>query len=81
MGRPIEFAHLRTAANSGTGLKPSDAEGISLCLMHHKRAHVKGHDTMAQENGTTFEWLQERAREFARRSPDKALQKMLRTVE
>jgi hypothetical protein len=30
-GQPIEFAHLRTAANSGIGCKPSDHFGISLC--------------------------------------------------
>src|SRR5205085_3708201 len=28
---PIEFAHLRSAANTGTGLKPHDAFGVSLC--------------------------------------------------
>ena len=28
---PIEFAHLRSAANAGTALKPHDAFGVSLC--------------------------------------------------
>jgi hypothetical protein len=75
---PIEFAHLRTAANSGMGLKPPDSEGISLCRAHHARAHQIGHDTMARENGMTLDQLHKIAAEFAARTPDRALREMLR---
>lgn len=75
---PIEFAHLRTAANSGTGLKPADWHGISLCQEHHKRGHDAGHDTMARENGMTLEQLHAIAAEFARRTPDRAMRESLR---
>lgn len=78
---PIEFAHLRTAANSGMGYKPSDIFGISLCRDHHKRAHDVGHDTMARENGTTLEALFKIAAEFTKRSPDKALREALALVD
>jgi hypothetical protein len=44
-GEPIEFAHLRTAANSGKDIKPHDWHGIGLCRDHHRRAHLIGHDT------------------------------------
>lgn len=72
-GYPIEFAHLRTAANSGVGMKPADWYGISLCERHHRIAHERGHDTMARENGTTLEKLFEIAAEFAQKSPDRAM--------
>lgn len=79
-GCPVEFAHLRTAANSGTGYKPSDAFGIPLCREHHRRAHDIGHDTMARENGTTLEALFKMAAEFARQTTDKALRESLALV-
>ena len=43
----IEFAHLRSAANAGTAIKPHDSFGISLCAAHHAEAHRIGHDTAA----------------------------------
>ena len=79
-GGPIEFAHLRTAANSGTGLKPSDLNGLSLCRTHHRIGHEIGHDAMARENGMTLEQLHKIAFEFARRSPDRKLREALRLV-
>lgn len=78
---PIEFAHLRTAANSGTGLKPSDAFGLSLCREHHRRGHDIGHDAMARENGMTLDELHKIAAEFTKRTTDKALREALKLVD
>lgn len=73
----IEFAHLRSAANAGMGLKPADWFGVSLCGCfiadgrmregHHAEAHRIGHDTFAAKYGIDLWAL---AREFARSSPD-----------
>lgn len=35
----IECAHVRNAANSGTGIKPSDAYTVSLCRDCHAESH------------------------------------------
>ena len=80
IGTPIEFAHLRTAANSGMGLKPSDAFGISLCRTHHAEGHQLGHETMARNNGTTLEKLFAIAAVFAQRSPDRALREAMKEI-
>src|SRR5579864_4203134 len=76
--RDIEFMHLRSAANSGTGLKPSSADGVSGCREHHAEAHRIGHDTFARKYGINLWAL---AAEFARRSPDRALREALRGVQ
>ena len=75
--QPIDFAHLRTAANSGAGRKPKDSFGISLCRYHHTRAHSIGHDAVARENGTTLEAWFNLATEFATRTTDRALREAL----
>jgi hypothetical protein len=36
---PVEFAHQRTAANSGKSDKPHAAYGIPLCRDHHVEQH------------------------------------------
>ena len=41
----IECAHVRTADNSGTGYKPSDAFTLSLCQSCHRQSHTQGTDT------------------------------------
>ena len=41
--QPSEACHIRTAANSGVGLKPGDNEVISGCNSCHRLAHQKGH--------------------------------------
>lgn len=74
---PIEFAHLRTAANSGMGLKPPDWFGVSLCQDHHRRAHDAGHETMARENGMTLDRLFQIAAEFARQTTDKHMKEAM----
>lgn len=66
IGLPIEFAHIRTAANSGVGLKPHDAFGISWCRACHSEAHQVGHETFAKQHKMNLFAL---AKEFALRSP------------
>lgn len=39
---PSEAAHIRTAANSGTGLKPPDWHVVPLCSQHHRIQHQIG---------------------------------------
>ena len=72
---PIEFAHVRTAANAGKSLKPHDAHGISLCHAHHAEQHTKGHITFQKKYGIDMEQL---AAEFARKSPDLAMKDSLK---
>lgn len=63
---PIEFAHIRTAANAGTGLKPASWSGVSLCADHHAESH-RGERTFERKYAIN---LAEIAAEFARKSPD-----------
>lgn len=72
---PIEFMHLRSAANSGTGLKPHSAHGISGCWRHHQEAHRIGHETFARKYGIDLWAL---AAEFAQKSPDIEMRMSLR---
>jgi hypothetical protein len=63
----VDFAHLRSAANAGTGLRPHDIFGVSLCRSHHDEQHRLGADAF----GDTYKIdLWGLAAEFARRSPD-----------
>ena len=69
-GVPIQVAHVRSAANSGIGIKPSDASAIPLCASHHTQQHSIGQ--------TAFERLYkidltELAQAFVRISPDKKM--------
>ena len=41
-GGVIHAHHVRTAANSGTALKPSDQWTIGLCARHHDLLHRHG---------------------------------------
>jgi hypothetical protein len=75
---PIEFAHLRSAANAGTGMKPHSAFGVSLCCYHHARQHAIGQAQFEREYGIDLWAL---AREFTRRSPDRAMKESLALVE
>lgn len=78
MGTPIEFAHVRSAANSGTALKPHDAFGISLCSFHHGQQHRIGQPAFQSLYGLDLAKL---AAEFTRRSPDIAMRESLKLVE
>jgi hypothetical protein len=73
----VEFAHLRSAANSGTGLKPHDIFGVSLCCAHHDEQHWLGVDAFDRKHGIDLWAL---AAEFARRSPDTEMRATLRLV-
>jgi hypothetical protein len=61
----IECAHVRTAANSGMGIKPSDAFTISLCKECHHMAHTMGDDALCLD-------MMGLAREFYFKSPHRS---------
>jgi hypothetical protein len=70
----VEFAHLRSAANAGTGQKPHDAFGVSLCRVHHIEQHALGGNTFGQKYGVDLWAL---AAEFVRRTPDTEMRSSL----
>lgn len=63
---PIETHHIRTAANSGTGKKCSDAFVVALCRDHHRQYHNIGRDSFETRHGINAMKL---AEEFYRKSP------------
>jgi hypothetical protein len=75
---PIEFAHLRCAANSGISRKPHDAFGISLCRTHHEEQHGIGAISFGQKYQIDLWAL---ATEFARLSPDREMRASLKLVD
>jgi hypothetical protein len=62
---PIEFAHVKSRGAGG-----HDAQGISLCLAHHREQHQVGIMTFQARYGIDLFAL---AAEFARTTTDKAL--------
>lgn len=74
---PIEFAHLRSAANSGTGIKPHDAFGISLCHAHHREQHLLGQPGFEKQYHIDLGAL---AAAFVKASPDQAMRDSLALV-
>jgi hypothetical protein len=64
----IDCAHVRRAANCGTGMKPSDAYCVSLCRDHHMESHA-GEQTFERKYGLDLMAL---AREFYLKSPHKS---------
>ena len=64
---PLEFAHVRSAANAGTSLKPFDWFGVSLCRDHHREQHAVGAATFMARHRIDAGVL---AAELAARSPD-----------
>lgn len=74
---PIEFAHVRSAANAGTGLRPHDAFAVSACAAHHREQHAIGQPAFERKYGIDLMAL---AREFTRRSPDVAMRESLKLV-
>jgi hypothetical protein len=66
----VDFAHLRSAANAGTGLKPHDMFGVSLCRLHHAEQHRLGANAFSNKYGID---LRELAAEFFRCSPDRKM--------
>lgn len=70
----IEFCHVRSAANSGVGMKPSDAFGISLCAYHHHIQHQIGQSAFERRFGLDL-WAIAEA--FVKASPDTSLKAAL----
>ena len=51
-GGPIHAHHIRTAANSGMGLKPLDrGNAVGLCAHHHHEYHQIGHKAFEARYG------------------------------
>jgi hypothetical protein len=73
----VDFAHLRSAANAGTGQRPHDIFGVSLCRLHHDEQHRIGAEAFGDRYGIDL-WVL--AAEFARRSPDWQMRASLRLV-
>jgi hypothetical protein len=63
----VDFAHLRSTANAGTGQKPHDLFGVGLCREHHVEQHSLGIAAFDRKYGTDLWAL---AAEFAQRTPD-----------
>ena len=73
----VDFAHLRSAANAGTGQRPHDIFGVSLCRTHHDEQHRIGADAFSDKYGIDLWGL---AAEFGRKSPDWEMRASLRIV-
>ncbi len=67
LAEPIEVSHIRSASSAGTGLKPHDAFGVSMCHSHHMEYHRDGHHTFERRHRLDLHAI---AAEFVRRSPD-----------
>lgn len=69
-GSPIEFAHARMGVPpseaGGTGLKPHDKWGLSLCKAHHAEQHAIGEQSFSEKYHISLIGL---AKDFARQSP------------
>lgn len=53
---PVQPHHVRTAANSGTALKPPDTETVPLCVAHHAEGHRTGWRTFEDRHGVDLAW-------------------------
>jgi hypothetical protein len=71
----VQFAHVRSAANAGTGLKPHDAFGVGMCFGHHMEQHQCGAHTFEDRHGIDLFAI---AAEMVRRSPDHEMRLSLR---
>ncbi len=75
---PMDVAHVRSAANSGTAIKPHDAFSISLCRGHHAEQHQIGQRAFEAKYGIDMAAL---ALAFTRRSPDTAMRESLKLID
>lgn len=73
----VDFAHLRSAANAGTGQRPHDIFGVSLCRIHHDEQHQIGASAFGIKYRIDLWAL---AAEFARRRPDWEMRASLKLV-
>jgi hypothetical protein len=76
-GGPIVFAHVRSAANAGTGLRPADWNGISLCDACHREQHQIGQPAFERKHGIDMAAL---AAAFSCASPDRAMKEAMTNV-
>jgi len=76
--RRVDFAHLRSAANAGTGQMPHDIFGVSLCRHHHHEQHRLGARAFSRKYQIDLWAL---AAEFARRSPDWQMRASLKLID
>jgi hypothetical protein len=83
--RPVVCAHLRTAVNSGTGMKPHDRYVVPLCDTHHRELDtprpsdcVDGLSRTDRFARTYGIYLWTIAAELAERSPDLAMRAAMR---
>lgn len=52
LSRPSIIAHhVRSAATSGTGMKPPDSSTVPLCMLHHDEGHHRGWKTFEDKYG------------------------------
>lgn len=77
-GLPIQVAHVRSAANSGTGIKPADWDSIALCVAHHTQQHEVGQPAFERLYHIDLFAI---AAAFVARSPDQAMRDALKTQE
>ncbi len=74
----VDFVHLRSARNAGTGQTPRDIFWVSLCRVHHDEQHRIGADAFGQNYKIDLWAL---AAEFARRRPDPEMRAFLKLVD
>ena len=74
---PCQFCHVRSAANSGTGLKPHDSFGVPMCEAHHMEQHRIGQQAFQKRHHIDL-FLTAAAR--FRNSPDTKMKEVLRDV-
>ena|SRR2546423_10400366 len=77
MAQNIDFAHLRSVRNAGTGQMPHDIFGVSLCRLHHDEQHRIGAAAFGRKYKIDLWAL---AAEFARKSPDWQMRASLKLV-
>lgn len=63
----VDLAHYRSAANSGTSMKPGPEWMMPLCRTHHREQHQIGQPAFERKYGIDMEV---KAAEFAASSPD-----------
>lgn len=70
----IDPAHIRSAANSGTGLKPPDWFLVPMCHWHHVEQHQHGQPAFERKYGLALLTL---AAHYASISPDKEMKQAM----
>jgi hypothetical protein len=85
--RPSVCAHLRTAGNSGIGLKPHDQFTVPLCDTHHKELDTPAPRDCIDGESRTYRFLRKYgvdlwkiAADLAERSPDLAMRATMQEV-